>query len=92
MLAAHGEHCPLDPDSPEGDGSAAVRARLTALRALGLDDGVEDILITLGHQHQLIRPLVGRDDLCLFLALRKTRSNLGLGRYRLAAAAAELAR
>ncbi len=55
-----------------------VRAKLRAMEMLNLKDGIEDILITLGGQYHLIRPLTGRSGkgLFLYLALLKNRANL----------------
>lgn len=61
-----------------------VRAKVRALEMLGLDDRVEDILITLTGQYHLIRLLErSNGSLFLYLALDRTRSNLALARHRL---------
>ncbi|WP_033340013.1 hypothetical protein [Catenuloplanes japonicus] len=62
-----------------------VRAKLRAMEMLNLKDGIEDILITLGGQYHLIRPLTGRSGkgLFLYLALLKNRANLAMARHQL---------
>ncbi|WP_326597494.1 hypothetical protein [Streptomyces sp. NBC_01803] len=62
-----------------------VRAKVRAMELLGLKDEIEDILITLGSQYHLIRPLPGRAGAGLFfyLALDKGRSNLAMARHQL---------
>ncbi len=70
-----------------------VRAKMRALELLGLQDGIEDILITLDTQYHLIRLLRARrggDALFLYLALGKARANLGLARHQLRKIEAEL--
>ncbi len=57
-----------------------VRGKQTAIRLLGLDDSIEDILITLGSQVHLIRPLEGAPNLFLYAALERKTSNLGMAR------------
>ena len=62
-----------------------VRAKLRTMEMLNLKDGIEDILITLGGQYHLIRPLTGRSGkgLFLYLALLKNRANLAMARHQL---------
>ncbi|WP_430782127.1 hypothetical protein [Actinoplanes sp. G11-F43] len=70
-----------------------VRAKMRTLELLGLQDGIEDILITLDTQYHLIRLLRGRrsgDALFLYLALHKNRANLGLARHQLRKIESEL--
>jgi len=78
--------------SPELDlGMAAagntdvVRAKMRTMEMLKLDESIEDILITLDTQYHLIRPLSSRagKGLFIYLALSKTRANLGLARHQL---------
>ena len=62
-----------------------VRAKMRTLEMLKIADGIEDILITLDTQYHLIRPLSSRSGkgLFLYLALSRTRANLGLARHQL---------
>lgn len=64
--------------------AAVVRSKRRAMAALRLDDEIEDILVTLGGQYHLIRPLRSRPGLFLYLALERSRSNLALARLGLA--------
>lgn len=67
-----------------------VRAKRKTMSALGLKDVIEDILITLGKQYHLIRPLASREGFFIYLVLDKSRSNLALARHRLADAERDL--
>lgn len=60
-----------------------VRSKIREMGALGLDDRIEDVLITLGSQYHLIRMVKGTDSLFLYLALSKGLSNLGMAKYQL---------
>jgi CheY-like chemotaxis protein len=66
--------------------SEVVRAKRKAIAALGLDDKIEDILISLGKQYHLIRPMRERPGFFFYLALDRARGNLALARAVLAEA------
>ncbi|GGR68060.1 hypothetical protein [Streptomyces roseolus] len=69
-----------------------VRAKVRAMEMLGLDEEIEDILITLGTQYHLIRLLKSRTSqgLFLYLALSKDRANLAMARHQLKKLEADL--
>ncbi|WP_089157330.1 hypothetical protein [Micromonospora sp. NBS 11-29] len=64
-----------------------VRAKLRTIEMLNLNDEIEDILITLGSQYHLIRPLSNRTGkgLFLYLMVSKSRANLAMARHQLRA-------
>ena len=70
-----------------------VRAKLRTINSLGLNDEIEDILITLGRQYHLIRLLTSSKGgaLFLYLALDRARANLAMARHQLRRVEAELA-
>lgn len=61
-----------------------VRAKMKTMKALGIKDRIEDILITLGEQYHIIRPLAMREGLFLYIALYRASANLAMARFRLA--------
>ena len=83
-LATAGDGVALDVEAASANNLDVVRAEINVMKRLGLDDSIEDILITLGGQYHLIRPL-GRSSvgLFLFVALDRVRGNLGMARHQL---------
>ncbi|KIA62461.1 hypothetical protein [Nocardia vulneris] len=75
----------LDIELAAASNTELVRAKMRTIEQLGLDEGIEDVLITLGSQYHLIRPTHGRRTrgLFLYLALDRSRGNLALARRRL---------
>ena len=67
-----------------------VRAKRKTMKALMLNETIEDILITLGKQYHLIRPLTANDALFIYLVLDKSKANLAMARYSLAQLEREL--
>ncbi|MCF6271730.1 MAG: roadblock/LC7 domain-containing protein [Rhodobacteraceae bacterium] len=82
MLAAEGGGKDFDLDIAAAANTEVVKAKLAAMEALGLgDDSIEDILITLGTQVHLLRPLAKTPTIFLYAALEK-KANLGMARIK----------
>jgi hypothetical protein len=62
-----------------------VRSKRKTMKALALADQIEDMLITLGKQYHLIRPLSTNDALFIYVVLDKSRANLAMARHQLSA-------
>src|SRR6201995_4333791 len=83
----------MDMNIAAAGNTDVVRAKVRTLEMLGLNDTIEDILITLDSQYHLIRLIQGRrggEALFLYLSLSKSRANLGLARHQLRKIEAEL--
>ncbi|GGM60834.1 hypothetical protein GCM10010106_03420 [Thermopolyspora flexuosa] len=75
----------LDLQVAAAGNTEVVKAKLRTMDSLRLTDHIEDILITLGTQYHVIRPVSGRSGqgLFLYVALDRNRANLALARHRL---------
>jgi hypothetical protein len=60
-----------------------VRSKRKTMKALALNDQIEDMLITLNKQYHLIRPLSTNDALFIYVVLDKTKANLAMARHQL---------
>jgi len=60
-----------------------VRSKRKTMKALNMNDQIEDMLITLGRQYHLIRPLSSNDALFIYLVLDKQKANLAMARLQL---------
>ena len=55
-------------------------AEMKTMDYMGLKNDIEDILITLGEQYYLMRPVSKQDGLFLYYVLNRSSSNLALAR------------
>jgi hypothetical protein len=81
-LAKEGGHG-LNLDVAAAGNSEVVKAKMKVMNALGLRTTLEDILITLGDQYHLIRPLSTAKNLFIYLVLSKAQGNLAMARFKL---------
>jgi hypothetical protein len=72
-----------------GNTEVVIAKRRVAV-ALGLNDVIEDILITFGTQYHLIRPVTDNPSLFFYMALDRSKSNLAMARYKLSNAEKDL--
>jgi hypothetical protein len=90
MLGSVGASDVLNLELAAAGNTEVVRAKRKTMKSLNLNDPIEDILITLGRQYHLLRPLTTNDALFVYLALDRKRANLALARHQLTAAEKDL--
>ena len=73
----------VDLEVAAAGNTEVMRAKLKTMRALGLNDVIEDILITLGKQYHLIRPLSRKEGVFIYFVLDKAKSNLAIARRKM---------
>lgn len=75
--AGGGDH---DLEVAAAGNTEVLKAQASTMSMLGLDDSVEDVLISLGTQYHLIRPVSSNRTVFLYVALDRRAANLGLAR------------
>ena len=70
----------LDMDLAAAGNTEVVRAKMKTIKSLGIQGGIEDILITLTGQYHVIRPVEKHDGLFIYYVLDRARANLAMAR------------
>lgn len=70
----------VDLEVAAAGNSEVVRAKLKVMRQLGLNDTIEDMLITLGKHYHIIRPYPRKEAVFTYFVLDRAKANLALAR------------
>jgi len=81
----------VDLEVAAAGNTEVVRAKMKTMKSLGLNDTIEDILISLGRQYHIIRPVEKHDGLFIYYVLDRARSNLAMARRKVLEAEAQAA-
>ncbi len=81
----------IDLEVAAAGNTEVVRAKLRTVKSLGLDDEIEDMLITLSSQFHIIRPLSSNPEVFIYLVLERDKANLALARIKVKEVDAQLA-
>lgn len=84
-LGTEGGGPDLDLEVAAAGNTEVIKAKMKALRRLGIDENIEDILMTLRSQLHFVRLISGEggEGLFIYLVLDRERSNLALARREL---------
>ena len=74
VLAQAGRRPDVNLEVAAAGNTEVVRAKRKTMKALESQGSIEDMLITLGRQYHLIRPLKSNDALFFYLVLDKSRA------------------
>ena len=70
----------VDLELAAAGNTEVVRAKMKTMKALGLNDVIDDILITLGKAYHIIRPSQRLQGVFVYYVLDSSRANLALAR------------
>ena len=71
----------VDLEVAAAGNTEVVRSKMKTMRALGLNDVIEDMLITLGKQYHIIRPSARKEGVFIYYVLDKARVSLASSRH-----------
>ena len=80
----------VDLDMAAAGNTEVVRAKIKTMQMLGLNDGIEDILISLGKQYHIVRLVAAKPGLFIYFVLDRGKANLAMARIGLADVEKEL--
>lgn len=60
--------------------SLVIQSKSAMIEGLGLEDALEEVVLTLGKQYHLIRPLQSSPNVFLYFILDRATATLGLAR------------
>lgn len=81
-LGTLGGRASFDLEVAAAGNSEVIRSKLKVMSSLGLEDKIQDILISLGKEYHLILPRP-ENSLFLYMCLDRQNANLALARHKL---------
>ena len=82
-LATAGNPPGINLDTAAAGNSNVIMAKQKTMADLGLDEKIEDLLITLDTQYHIIRMFNAHPGIFLYLVLDKSKANLAMARFKL---------
>ena len=70
----------LDMELAGAGTTEVIRSERNIIHDLGIEDRVEDVLISLERQYHLVRMCENHEDVFIYLVINREKGNLGLSR------------
>jgi len=82
VLGSAGGGGRIDIELAAAGNTEVLRQQRKTIKLMGLQDAIEDILITMGRQYHVFRPLSANDALFVYVVLDKQHANLAMARHK----------
>jgi len=73
----------LDMELAGAGNTEVVRSKKNIIHDLGLDEEIQDILVSMNSQYHLIRMCERHEDIFIYVVIDRNRGNLGLARRKI---------
>jgi predicted regulator of Ras-like GTPase activity (Roadblock/LC7/MglB family) len=73
----------LDMQLAGAGNTEVIRSKKKIIRDLGLDEEIQDVLVSLENQYHLLRMCERHDDIFIYVVIERSQGNLGLARRKI---------
>jgi len=73
----------LDMELAGAGNTEVVRSKKNIIHDLGIDQEIEDVLVSLNNQYHLLRMCDNHENVFIYLAIDRSEGNLGLARRKI---------
>ncbi len=80
----------IDIERAAASASMILRTRRSTIKALGLPDQIDDLLVTLTSQLHIIRPLSDKPTVFIYLIVDRSKASLAMARFKVTEADGQL--
>ena len=73
----------LDMELAGAGNTEVIRSKKKIIRDLGLDEEIQDVLVSLKSQYHLLRMCERHEDIFIYVVIERSQGNLGLARRKI---------